>query len=66
MGGHTRRRSVGHRNSGIAFGHANWNAVIQGDRIDYMEDCWFLDLVTEDDGDRKRIAGGLTMPRAAG
>ncbi|MDA0662480.1 MAG: FAD-binding protein [Proteobacteria bacterium] len=66
MGGHTRRRSVGHRNSGIAFGHANWNAVIQGDRIDYMEDCWFLDLVTEDDGDRKRIAGGLIYDAARG
>ena len=30
FGGHTRRRSVGHKNSGIAFGHASWNAVVQG------------------------------------
>ena len=42
-----RRRSVGHRNSGIAFGHANWNIVVQGDGIDYLEDGWFLDLVTD-------------------
>jgi len=72
MGGHTRRRSVGHRNSGIAFGHANWNAVVQGDRIEYMEDCWFLDLVTtEDDGSAekrtgKRVCGGLIYDAARG
>jgi succinate dehydrogenase/fumarate reductase flavoprotein subunit len=73
MGGHTRRRSVGHRNSGIAFGHANWNAIVQGDRIDYVEDCWFLDLITEDanDGDQKRddnkrVAGGLIYDAARG
>lgn len=67
MGGHTRRRSVGHRNSGIAFGHANWNAVVQGDRIDYVEDCWFLDLVTADGEDGgKRVAGGLIYDAARG
>lgn len=68
MGGHTRRRSVGHRNSGIAFGHANWNAVVQGDRIDYLEDCWFLDVVTQDtaEGDGKRVVGGLIYDAARG
>ena len=68
MGGHTRRRSVGHRNSGIAFGHANWNAVVQGDRIDYIEDCWFLDLVTEqrEDGAGKRVVGGVIYDAARG
>ena len=29
MGGHNRNRSVGHENHGIAFGHANWDAVIK-------------------------------------
>jgi len=68
MGGHTRRRSVGHRNSGIAFGHANWNAVVQGDRIDYLEDCWFLDVVTQDapDGGQRRVVGGLIYDAARG
>lgn len=68
MGGHTRRRSVGHRNSGVAFGHANWNAIIQDGRIDYLEDCWFLDLVTEDvgGGPGKRIAGGMIYDAARG
>ena len=28
FGGHNRRRSVGHKNSGIAFGHANWLSLI--------------------------------------
>ena len=70
FGGHTRRRSVGHRNSGIAFGHANWNAIVQGNRIDYLEDAWFLDLVTEEapngSGPRKRIVGGLIYDAARG
>ena len=68
MGGHTRRRSVGHRNSGVAFGHANWNAVVQGDRIDYLEDCWFLDLVTEDgpDGAPGSVVGGIIYHAALG
>ena len=71
LGGHTRRRSVGHSNSGIAFGHANWNAVVQGNRIDYLEDAWFLELVTEDTGapgdePQKRIVGGLIYDAARG
>ncbi len=70
FGGHTRRRSVGHKNSGIAFGHANWNAIVQGNRVDYIEDAWFLDLVTEDvsdgPGPKKRIAGGLIYDAARG
>jgi len=67
MGGHTRRRSVGHRNSGVAFGHANWNAVVQGDSIDYLEDSWFLDLVTEEsDHGAKTVAGGLIYHAALG
>ena len=39
LGGHSHRRSVGHRNAGLAFGHANWNAVVQGAGIDYLEDA---------------------------
>ncbi|PPR10356.1 MAG: Succinate dehydrogenase flavoprotein subunit [Alphaproteobacteria bacterium MarineAlpha11_Bin1] len=68
MGGHTRRRSVGHRNSGIAFGHANWNAVVQGDRIDYIEDSWFLDLVTDDGegGAPRSVVGGIIYHAALG
>ena len=66
MGGHTKRRSVGHKNSGVAFGHANWNAVVQGNRIDYLEDAWFLDLVTDESGTQKRIVGGLVYDAARG
>lgn len=70
MGGHTRRRSVGHRNSGIAFSHANWNGVIQDIRIDYLEDCWFLDVVTVEGGTEtgsgKRVVGGLIYDAARG
>ena len=66
MGGHTRRRSVGHRNSGIAFSHANWNGVIQDSRIDYLEDCWFLDVVTIEEGSGKRVVGGLIYDAARG
>ena len=33
MGGHNRNRSVGHQNHGIAFGHANWDAIIKEKNI---------------------------------
>lgn len=61
MGGHTRRRSVGHRNSGVAFGHANWQAVVESRQIDYIEDAWFLDLVTERAEDTDSSAGGTRV-----
>ena len=67
LGGHNKRRSVGHVNSGVAFGHANWNAVLQSSQIDYLEDAWFLDLATDDDGDGgKRIVGGLIYDASRG
>lgn len=66
LGGHTRRRTVGHANNGVAFGHANWQAVIQNQRIDYLEDCWFLDLITDDAGAGKKIAGGLIYDASRG
>jgi fumarate reductase (CoM/CoB) subunit A len=59
MGGHNQRRSVGHENSGIAFSHANWRAIISSDSVDYLEDAWFLELVTDGEEDKKRIVGGL-------
>ena len=67
FGGHNRRRSVGLPNHGIAFGHANWKAVVQGNGVDYMEDAWFLDLVTDEleDG-KKRIVGGLIYDASGG
>ena len=67
FGGHNKRRSVGLPNHGIAFGHANWNAVVQGNGVDYLEDAWFLDLVTEETKDDKtRIVGGLIYDASGG
>ena len=70
LGGHNKRRSVGHKNGGNAFGHANWNIIVQGGHdgngIDYLEDAWFLDLVTHDPGPRKQIVGGLIYAAAEG
>lgn len=73
MGGHNKRRSVGHENSGVAFGHATWDAVISGAGIDYLEDAWFLDLITQPgttqaDHQRnsQRVAGGLIYDAARG
>lgn len=65
LGGHTKRRSIGHQNGGLALGHALWNAVVQG--IDYLEDAWFLDVVTEekDDGPDE-VLGGLIYDAARG
>lgn len=68
LGGHTKRRSVGHQNGGLALGHANWNAVVQGNRIDYLEDAWFLDVITSDsdDGSEKDVIGGIIYDAARG
>ncbi len=66
LGGHTRRRSVGHRNGGLAVGHAAWNAVVQGRRIDYLEDAWFLDAVVADSEDAPEVVGGVIYDAANG
>ncbi len=60
MGGHTKRRSVGHKNSGVAFGHANWNSIVKDTKIDYKEDCWLIDIITENKNEgTKSIVGAL-------
>ena len=60
MGGHTKRRSIGHKNSGVAFGHANWNSIVKDAKIDYKEDCWLVDIITENNkDDTKSIVGAL-------
>jgi succinate dehydrogenase/fumarate reductase flavoprotein subunit len=67
-GGHSVARSVGHKNAGVAFSHAGWDAVIDSPRIDYLEDAWFLDLavVPAEDGAPGRVAGGLVYHASAG
>ncbi len=60
MGGHTKRRSIGHKNSGVAFGHANWNSIVKDTKIDYKEDCWLVDIITGNNKDNtKSIVGAL-------
>ena len=67
MGGHNRNRSVGHQNHGIAFGHANWDAIIKEKNIEYIEDSWFLDLVVDNkDKDIPTIIGGLVYDASKG
>ncbi len=66
LGGHTHRRSVSHQNGGLAVGHAAWNAVVQGKRIDYLEDAWFLDVITAPVGDRGDVRGGIVYDAARG
>ena len=67
MGGHNRNRSVGHQNHGIAFGHANWDAIIKEKNIEYIEDAWFLDLVVDNkDKDIPTIIGGLVYDASKG
>jgi len=67
FGGHNRRRSVGLPNHGVAFGHAGWHAVVQGHGVDYLEDAWFLDLVTDEgDNGNNRIVGGLIYHASSG
>ncbi len=60
MGGHTKRRSIGHKNSGVAFGHANWNSIVKDTKIDYKEDCWLVDIITGNNkDDTKSIVGAI-------
>lgn len=66
LGGHTRRRSVGHRNGGLAVGHAARSAVVQGRGVDYMEDAWFLDVVLSGEGAGREVAGGIVYDAANG
>ena len=67
MGGHNRNRSVGHQNHGIAFGHANWDAIIKEKNIEYLEDAWFLDLVVDNKNeDIPTIIGGLVYDASKG
>ena len=68
MGGHNRNRSVGHENHGVAFAHANWDAIIKEKNIDYLEDAWFLDLVVDRNNENKKpaIVGGLIYDASKG
>ena len=68
MGGHNRNRSVGHENHGVAFGHANWDAIIKEKNIDYLEDAWFLDLVVDRNNKSTNpiIVGGLIYDASKG
>ena len=66
LGGHTKRRTVGHANNGVAFGHAGWQAMIQNNKIDYLEDAWFLELVTDEVDGKKTIVGGLIYDASRG
>ena len=68
IGGHTRNRSVGHENHGVAFGHANWDAIIKEKNIDYLEDAWFLDLVVDKSSEDNKsiIVGGLVYDASKG
>ena len=64
MGGHNRSRSVGHKNSGLSFGHVNWDTIIKYKNIAYLEDCWFLDVVK--DPVVERIIGGIAYDACQG
>ncbi len=68
MGGHNRNRSVGHENHGVAFGHANWDAIIKEKNIDYLEDAWFLELVVDrkNKSTKPAIVGGLVYDASKG
>ena len=64
MGGHNRSRSVGHKNSGLSFGHVNWDTIIKHKNIAYYEDCWFLDVIKN--ANTNDIEGGLAYDACNG
>ncbi|MAH89108.1 MAG: hypothetical protein CMJ06_03580 [Pelagibacterales bacterium] len=70
MGGHNKSRSVGHKNSGIAFGHTNWDTIIKYKNVNYYEDCWFLEVVKKEfqknNNKDIEVLGGLIYDAARG
>ena len=64
MGGHNRSRSVGHKNSGLSFGHVNWDTIIKFKNITYFEDCWFIDVVKNTN--TNNIVGGIAYDACNG
>ena len=64
MGGHNKSRSVGHKNSGLSFGHVNWDTIIKFKNIAYFEDCWFLDVVKN--MSNEKIVGGIAYDASNG
>lgn len=70
MGGHNKNRSVGHESNGVAFAHTNWDTIINRLNIDYLEDSWFLEIVTEDinaNGTKKKyVTGGVVYDASRG
>ncbi len=67
MGGHNKSRSVGHKNSGIAFGHTNWDTIIKYKNVNYYEDCWFLEIVKQEvEKNNINVLGGLVYDAARG
>ena len=70
MGGHNKSRSVGHKNSGLAFGHTNWDTIIKYSNVKYFEDCWFLELIKKDEDKKQssttKIIGGIAYDAARG
>ena len=64
MGGHNRSRSVGHKNSGLSFGHVNWDTIIKFKNITYYEDCWFIDVVKNTN--TNDVVGGIAYDACNG
>ena len=66
LGGHSHRRSIKHDHGGLSIGHAAWNSVVQGQNIDYLEDSWFLDVVTVETKTGSVVVGGLVYDAGEG
>jgi len=67
MGGHTLPRSINHKNGGLDYAHACWNAITKG-QIDIIEDAWFLDLYSHHNTklNKREIGGGLIYHASEG
>jgi len=67
MGGHSLARSVDHKNGGLDYAHACWNALHKGS-LDTLEDAWFLDLYLQinDATQQRTVQGGLVYHASTG
>ncbi|MBW1722984.1 MAG: FAD-binding protein [Deltaproteobacteria bacterium] len=65
MGGHDRARAIPHPQGGLSFFHA-FRETYPAGGYELLQDAWFLDLIIEERGGKRHIAGGLVYHAASG
>ncbi|MFC1533772.1 FAD-binding protein [Thermodesulfobacteriota bacterium] len=65
LGGHNRLRSVPHTQGGLSFTHTLLRSYLEG-RYSAIQDAWFLDLILNQEGQGRKVEGGLIYHAPSG